>query len=104
MSVQSYRDLRVWQLAMDFVAGIYELTKEFPDRERYCLISQLQRSAISIPSNIAEGHARDSTREFLHHISIAMGSLSEAETQILLSLSSSFADILCRNRPRRGWF
>ena len=73
-------------MAMDFVAAVYQLTGSFPSGERYGLTSQLQRSAISIPSNIAEGHSRDSTREFLHHISIAIGSMSEAETQIMLAV------------------
>ena len=85
MVVQSYRDLRVWQLAMDFVVEVYEATNSFPDRETYGLSSQLQRAAVSIPSNVAEGHSRASTREYLHHISIAMGSLSELETQLLIA-------------------
>ena len=85
MVVQSYRDLRVWQLAMDFVVEVYEATNSFPDREKYGLSSQLQRAAVSIPSNVAEGHSRASTREYLHHISIAMGSLSELETQLLIA-------------------
>lgn len=91
MSIQSYRDLRVWELAMDCVADIYLLTNEFPDCEKYSLTNQLRRASVSVPSNIAEGHSRDSTREFLHHISIAMGSLCEAETQILLAVRLGYA-------------
>lgn len=81
----SYRDLEVWQLGMDMVASAYELTNEFPPREMYGLTSQLRRSAVSVPANIAEGHARDSTKEFLHHISFSMGSLAEVETHLLIA-------------------
>lgn len=84
-AVQSYRDLIVWQQAMDLAALVYNLTREFPKHEQYGLTSQVCRAAVSVPSNIAEGHARDSTKEFLHHVSFAMGSLAEVETQILLA-------------------
>jgi four helix bundle protein len=84
-AVQNYRDLVVWQQAMDLAALAYNLAREFPKHEQYGLTSQLCRAAVSIPSNIAEGHARDSTKEYLHHISFAMGSLAEVETQILLA-------------------
>jgi four helix bundle protein len=83
--VRSYQQLDVWQLGMDIVEDIYRLTADFPQHEMYGLRSQLRRAAVSIPSNIAEGHARDSTKEFLHHISIALGSTAEAETQLILS-------------------
>ena len=76
----SYRDLEVWQLGINLVASIYEIVREFPISERYGIVSQLQRAAVSIPANIAEGHARDSTKEFLHHLSFALGSLAELET------------------------
>ena len=75
----------MWRLAMDGVKRVYQLTGNFPRDERFGLCSQLQRAAVSIPSNIAEGHARDSTKEFLYHISVAMGSLAEVETQVLLA-------------------
>jgi four helix bundle protein len=84
-AVQSYRDLIVWQQAMDLAALVYNLTREFPKHEQYGLTSQLCRAAVSVPSNIAEGHARDSTKEYLHHVSFAMGSLAEVETQVLLA-------------------
>jgi four helix bundle protein len=70
---------------MGLVTQIYEVTKGFPKDELYALTNQIRRAAVWIPSNIAEGHARDSTREFLHHLSIALGSLAEVETQLILS-------------------
>ena len=82
MNVQSYRDLTVWQMAMDLVVECYRICEGFPKFEQYGLCSQLQRAGVSIPSNIAEGHGRTSTREFLHHLSIAYGSLMEVETQV----------------------
>ena len=82
MTVQNYRDLRVWQAGMDLVEQIYRLTQSFPPDERFGLTSQLRRASVSIPSNIAEGHAREHTAEYLHHISIAQGSLAEVQTQI----------------------
>jgi four helix bundle protein len=85
MSVASYKDLKVWQMGMALAADIYQVSREFPKAETYGLCSQLQRAVVSIPSNIAEGHARDSTKEFLHHLSFALGSLAEVETQILLA-------------------
>ena len=85
MSIRSYQGLEVWRLAMDSVKRVYQLTSNFPRDERFGLCSQLQRAAVSIPSNIAEGHARESTKEFLYHISVAMGSLAEVETQWLLA-------------------
>jgi four helix bundle protein len=85
MAVQSYRDLQVWQAGMDLVETVYRLTQAFPQREIYALCNQMQRAAVSIPSNIAEGHARDSTKEFLPHLSIALGSLAELETQVIVA-------------------
>ena len=83
--VSSYNDLQVWQRSMAFVKQVYEATKTFPKDELYALTNQLRRAAVSIPSNIAEGHARDSTKEFLHHLSFALGSLAEVETQLILA-------------------
>ena len=84
--VQSYRDLRVWQVSMDLVELIYEQTAALPDEERYGLSSQMRRAAVSIPSNIAEGHARTSSKEFLHYLSIAQASLAELETQLEIAV------------------
>jgi four helix bundle protein len=85
MGVSSYRDLIVWQKAMDFVDLCYDLTALFPKSEQFNLVSQLQRAAVSVPSNIAEGQGREHTREFINHLSIARGSLYEAETQIQIA-------------------
>jgi four helix bundle protein len=82
MAVKSYRDLETWQTAMDLVAEIYRVTKIFPKDELYSLTSQLRRAAVSDQSNIAEGQGRESTKEFLHRLSMAHGSLCEVETQL----------------------
>jgi four helix bundle protein len=79
--VQSYRDLRFWQQGIDLVEMIYEVTKAFPKHEQFGLASQMQRAAISIPSNIAEGHARFHLKEYLQFLSVARSSLAELETQ-----------------------
>ena len=83
--VNSFRDLRVWQAGMELAESIYQLTATFPPQEMYGLTSQLRRAAVSIPSNIAEGHTRESTKEYLHHISVAQASLAEVQTQIELA-------------------
>src|SRR5262245_28612308 len=85
MGSASYRDLLVWQKAMDFVVACYETTDRFPKKELYGLSCQLQRAAVAVPANIAEGRGRLSTKEYLHHVSIAYGSLFEAETHILIA-------------------
>ena len=85
MSVQSYKDLIVWQKAMDLVEMVYQVCKAFPKEELYGLTNQLRRAAVAIPSNIAEGHARSSKAEFLRFLSIARGSLAEVETQLLVA-------------------
>ncbi|KKT52685.1 MAG: hypothetical protein VE96_C0010G0006 [candidate division Kazan bacterium GW2011_GWA1_44_22] len=82
--MNTYKELAVWQKSRHLVANIYSLTKTFPVSEQYILTSQINRSAISIPSNIAEGWARHSTKEFINFLYIARGSLAELETQLLL--------------------
>ena len=67
MTIKSFRDLRVWRAAVDVVESVYRLTQGFPKQEAYGLTSQIRRAAISIPSNIAEGHTREHNKEFLHH-------------------------------------
>ena len=86
MKISSYRDLQVWQKAMWVAEQIYQITEHFPKHQQYGLTSQIQRSAVSICSNIAEGHNRRSTKEFLYFIRIAQGSLAELETQLLLAV------------------
>jgi four helix bundle protein len=83
-TVNSYKDLLVWQRGMDLVVSVYEIAARLPVSEQFGLISQMRRSAISVPSNIAEGYGRQATGEYRHHLSIARGSLLELETQLLL--------------------
>ncbi len=82
--IESYRDLTVWQKAMDLAEKIFSLTAKFPREQNYVLSTQMQRAATSVPSNVAEGHARSSTKEYLYHVSVALGSIAELETQLML--------------------
>ena len=90
--MKNYRELEVWKKAMDLVVAPYGLTAEFPAQERYGLASQMQRAAVSIPANIAEGYGRVHRGDYLHHLSIARGSLAELETHIALAVRLEFAD------------
>ena len=92
MIINSFRDLRVWQSGMELVTKVYEITQHFPREEIYGLTSQLRRAAVSIPSNIAEGHARESSKEYLNHLSIVQGSLAELQTQIEIALRLDFVE------------
>ena len=83
--VKTYRELDIWQKGMDLAALIYEITKTFPADEKFGLISQMRRCAVSIPSNIAEGSARSSYKDFIKFLHYTLGSLAELETQLLLS-------------------
>ena len=82
--ISSYRDLDVWRKGMDFATAVYRLTKLMPKTEEYRLTSQVLRAAASVPANIAEGHVRGSRKEYAQFISIARGSLAEAETLLML--------------------
>ena len=82
---QHFKDLVVWQKAMDMVTEVYKLTDGFPKREVYSLTDQIRRAAVSVPSNIAEGQAHYSHREFRHFLRHSAGSLAELETQLLLA-------------------
>ncbi len=94
-----YRNLQVWQLAIDISLKIYQATSSFPQEERFGLSSQLRRASVSIASNIAEGHARKAQKEFRRFLHLAKGSLAEVETQLIISsklnyLSSDVAEEL----------
>ena len=85
MTASHFRELEVWQLAMQLARAVYELTAAFPREERYGLTAQLQRAVVSIPSNIAEGNARNSLKDYARFVSMALGSTAEVQTQLLLS-------------------
>jgi four helix bundle protein len=84
MAIRTYRQLDVWKRSIELVEAIYRLAAEFPADEKYGLKTQLQRAAVSIPANIAEGHGRSHRGDYLHHLSIARGSLMEVETHLTL--------------------
>ncbi len=88
--MKTYRDLIVWQKAMDFVKEVYRYTKDFPKEESYGLTMQVRRSSVSIPSNIAEGYGRRSTGDYQRFLQIAMGSVFEAQTQIEISFNLGY--------------
>jgi four helix bundle protein len=90
--ITHFRELRVWQQGMDLVESAYRISANFPKTEVYALTSQLRRAAVSVPSNIAEGHSRASTREYLNHVSIAQASLTELETQLEAAGRLGYAD------------
>jgi four helix bundle protein len=83
--IQSYKDLKVWQKSMEIARACYEITKMFPKEEVYGMTSQIRRSAVSIPANIAEGYGRDSRGEYVQFLRIAQGSLKELETHLILA-------------------
>lgn len=83
--IQSYRDLKVWQLAMDLAQKCYKLTRQFPRDELYGMTSQVRRSAASVAANIAEGHGRNSRGEYIQFLRVAQGSLKELETHLILA-------------------
>lgn len=88
----SYRDLKVWQLGVELAVEIYRLTAAFPKQEQYGLTSQMRRAAVSVASNIAEGHARKTQMELQRYLNIAKGSLAELETQMTIAGELGFAD------------
>ncbi len=85
MDSKNFRDLRVWQLGMQLAEEVYHLSQQFPNHETYGLGSQIQRAAVSVPANIAEGHAIGSTKDFARFLGIAQGSLAELETHLMLA-------------------
>jgi four helix bundle protein len=90
--VDGFEDLVVWQRAMLLVRSIYKLTSSFPLDERFGLVSQMRRAAVSVPSNIAEGHARHTTREYIRFVSDAEGSLAELSTQVRIAADLGYCD------------
>jgi four helix bundle protein len=91
MRLTNYRDLEVWKKGIDLVVSIYHLTADFPGQEKFGITSQIQRAAVSIPANIAEGYGRTPRGDYLHHLSIARGSLAEVETHLTLVVRLGFA-------------
>jgi len=90
--IRDYKDLEIWRRAMGLAEAIYSLSRKLPSEEQFGLISQLRRSAVSVPCNIAEGYGRQATGEYRHHLSMARGSLLELETQLLLCLRLRYLD------------
>lgn len=84
--LKSYQDLRVWEKGYKLCLEIYRLTKKFPDEEKYGLSSQLRRSSVSIPSNIAEGYGRKGRQEYIHYLYVSYGSCCELKTQVMLAV------------------
>jgi four helix bundle protein len=90
VSVASYKDLRVWQESVELSVEVYALTSKFPSDEKFGLISQLRRASVSVASNIAEGHARHSTGDYLRFLAISMGSIAEIQTQLTIAQKLTF--------------
>ena len=88
--ISGYKDLLVWQKGIALVRSIYEITRTFPGDERFGLPAQMRRAAVSIPSNIAEGQARHTTREFIHFVSTSEGSFAELETQLIIAIELKY--------------
>lgn len=88
----NYKELKVWHKAMDLATLTYDITKDFPTEEKYSLTDQMRRAAVSVPSNIAEGHARQTVPDFKHFLSMASGSLAELETQFELARRFGYID------------
>lgn len=92
MDIKSYRDLEVWQMGIGLVKRVYRLIRELPSEERFALGDQMRRAAVSVPANIAEGWARDHTKEYLRFISIARGSLAELDTFFTLCIELEYVE------------
>lgn len=90
--MKSYKELELWKVSMDFVVEIYQLAAKFPNNELFGLVSQLKRASVSIPSNIAEGSSRNSTKEFIQFLYVSNGSLSEVETQLEIAFRLGYMD------------
>jgi four helix bundle protein len=93
MAVKDYRELEVWQDGIRLCLAVYKVTREFPAEERFGLAGQLQRAAVSIPSNVAEGYAQRSDPTFARHLRIAIGSAAEVDTQLLIAQQLGYLDL-----------
>ena len=93
MSTGTHKDLDIWKNSMSIVEEVYSITKAFPSDEKFGLISQMRRAAVSIPSNIAEGAARGGFKEYIHFLYISLGSLSELETQLILAQRIGYGSV-----------
>lgn len=93
MKLESYRDLKVWQIGMEIAVQCYQLTRDFPKSELYGMTSQIRRASSSIPANIAEGYARQYRKEYIQYLRIANGSLKELETHLILSARVELASL-----------
>jgi four helix bundle protein len=105
-TINSYRDLRVWQDSMALAEACYRLTRGFPKDEMFGLTSQIRRSATSIPANIAEGHGRENTRSFIQFLRIAQGSVKELETHLLIAQRTGISPSGCQSsdaKMRKSW-
>ena len=98
--LKSYRDLEVWNKSMDLVETSYLLTRDFPSEEKFGLMSQIQRAAVSVPANIAEGYGRKHKKEDVHHLSIARGSLLELETHLTIAVRLQY---VTRDKAVPAW-
>jgi len=88
--INSYKQLKIWQAGIELVKNVYELTKNFPREEAYGLSSQLRRASVSVPSNIAEGFKRNHNKEFAQFLHVAIGSVAELETQVIIAHEIGF--------------
>jgi four helix bundle protein len=93
VSIRDFTELLVWQKAVELVEMVYRVTKQFPHEELYGLTGQFRRAAVSVPANVAEGHGRQSTRDYLRFLSISRGSLKEVETYIFIAERLGYIDI-----------
>ena len=91
--LRTYKDLKVWRKSFNLCISVYRVTASFPPAERFGLTAQVRRATVSVPSNIAEGYTRETTRDYIRHLLIARGSLAEVETQLMLSRELRMVDL-----------